>query len=209
MSIPRLYFSSLASGQPIFLDLVSHWMQIAHLSWSRSWSRLHSAALKFWQLLGQSGEGQTSGRACRLSPPPSLRWHKSIQIRSTPGTQPKRAQHTRRTNKQLQQNELTTSFHLDNSEKKNLPATQKCICAFSSTGISELLLEKIILQLITNIKHISLRKYNPQCCWKASMYDFYFSQNYFSTRFLNKCGRFAQISVITVERVAVEWQEKP
>ena len=77
-----------------------------------------SGALKFRQLLGQSGEGQTSGRACRLSPPPSLRWHKSIQIRSTPGTQPKRAQHTRRTNKQLQQNELTTPLHLDNSEKK-------------------------------------------------------------------------------------------
>ena len=31
----------------------------------------------------------------------------------------------------------------------------------------------------------------------------------FYARFLNKCASFAQISVITVERGALEWQEKP
>ena len=152
MSIPRLYFSSLAwpahiSWPGLTLDANCPSLLITILI-----KTSFSGTLKFWQLLGQSGEGQTSGRACRLSPPPSIRWHKSIQIRSTPGTQPKRAQHTRRTNKQLQQNELTTPLHLDNSEKKTcLPPRSAFVqCAFSSTGISELL-QKIILQLITNI----------------------------------------------------------
>ena len=115
MSIPRLYFSSLAS--PYFL------------TWSHTGCKLpisldHDHDQDFiqprWNFDNCSdkvGKARPLGEHVDC-PPRSLRWHKSIQIRSTPGTQPKRAQHTRRTNKQLQQNELTTPLHLDNSEKK-------------------------------------------------------------------------------------------
>ena len=115
MSIPRLYFSSLAS--PYFL------------TWSHTGCKLpisldHDPDQDFiqprWNFDNCSdkvGKARPLGEHVDC-PPRSLRWHKSIQIRSTPGTQPKRAQHTRRTNKQLQQNELTTPLHLDNSEKK-------------------------------------------------------------------------------------------
>ena len=43
----------------------------------------------------------------------------------------------------------------------------------------------------------------------SSIVWFWMFQNHFYAGFVNKCGRFAQISVITVERGALEWQEKP
>ena len=70
MSIPRLYFSSYPahiSWPGLTLDANCPSLLITILI-----KTSFSGTLKFWQLLGQSGEGQTSGRACRLSPfPPS------------------------------------------------------------------------------------------------------------------------------------------
>ena len=86
-----------------------------------------SGTLKFRQLLGQSGEGQTSGRACRLSPlPPSAGTNqfKSAQPLalnpSVPSTQGGRTNSF---------NKMSSLLHCTSiTVRKNLPSTQKCIC---------------------------------------------------------------------------------